>query len=237
MGRNSGSSRGGGSSTTITVGGKNLRPFKVKRGKAVGGMPTNAESIGISEMKNKDTAKSLMKAVTKVYKTLGLRTTDIRLANLDGAYGVTYLTSNDGGKDKVFLDAKFFDRPKSVVAKEYAKHNYTLRNGVSFKHETSSPVQHTMTHELGHTFWNHWATDPKSIAMGKELRKVYKEFKKDKNTSYRGSYGRSSVDEFLAEMVAVAVHPKVAYTRSGATKGYDEKYVTEVKRIIKKYRG
>lgn len=228
MGRNSGGSGRGG----WTAVGTSTLPVLTVTGKGtVKTAPTSQNSIAIADMKNKDTAKSLMKAVNKVYKELGLGTANIRLANLSGAYGATYFV---GGKvESILLDQKFFDRKKSVVAEQYEKNNYTVRqNGLRFKNVTSSPVQHTITHEIGHSLWSSYKNDPASKAMDKEIRQLYREYRKDKYFKNKGEYSMSNVDEFVAETIATAIHPQ--RNRYGG-KGWRDYYGTKLVAIMKKH--
>ena len=215
MGRNSGSSREIGK-----TGNSSGRSF-----------PEPFEYSTIGDMKHKDTAKMLMKAVTKFQTTLGLPTRMVRIADLPkGVRGVMFPDSNT-----VYLDQKLFEQPLSKVEEHFKK----SRGMHGWDTRTSKQVRQVPTHELAHAYWNSSQKDPKSLEMGKELRKLYREYMRDGKKKGYGKYSHTNVDEFFAETTAAIVNPRYHdRTVNGVTtKARSNYYVDEVKKIIKKYRG
>ena len=201
----------------IAVTGKGSRMTAKRRAAVV------ASAMSIKDMKNRDMQKELQQAISRYEAKMGLRESSIKLANLQGAYGVTFIAS-DGSKG-IYLNAKKFDRPKKEVVKDYASSNYARRTG--FKNTTRKPAQHTITHELAHATWSSYYTGTKHQAAGKEINTLYKRFIKDKSrnrTKNYGSYGRSSVDEFWAEVVTRGIH------------GDNDYYTRKAFSIAKKYK-
>lgn len=167
-----------------------------------------ATSTSIGDMRNRDMAKQLGRAISRYEKVMGLRERTIKLADIDGSYGVTFISA-DGSKG-VYLNKKFFDRKKKQVEADYKRTEY--KGG--HKNVTNRASQHTMTHELAHATWTSSYTSAKHKAAGKEIRSLYQQWSKDKNRKGYGSYGRSNVDEFWAEVVTKGIHGKAdKYTR------------------------
>ena len=64
----------------------------------------------------------------------------------------------------------------------------------------------------------------KQKAAGKEINKLYTQWRKDKKKSGYGKYAATNVSEFWAETVTKAIH------------GKSDKYTAAVKNIAKKYK-
>ena len=201
----------------IAVTGKGSRMTGKRRAAVI------SSAMSIKDMKNRDMQKELQQAISRYEAKMGLRETSIKLADLSGAYGVTFLSS-DGSKG-IYLDKKKFDRPKKEVEQMYKDSNYNRRTG--FKNTTRKAAQHTITHELAHATWSSYYTGSKHQSAGKEIKALYKRFIGDKSrnrTKNYGSYGRSNVDEFWAEVVTRGIH------------GDNDYYTRKAFSIAKKYK-
>ena len=142
----------------------------------------------------------------------------MKLADLPaGTYGV-HVTAN-GKSDGVYLNKAHFNQSRSAIE---ASHRKGYASGWSTK--TNKPIAHTVTHELAHATWNQHMTGAKQKAAGKEINKLYTQWRKDKKKSGYGKYAATNVSEFWAETVTKAIH------------GKSDKYTTAVKNIAKKYK-
>lgn len=164
MGRNSGGSnnyaKGGSSPIAVNSNGRKLTQ------KQVGKMLTTATSTG--GMKNRDMEKQINRAISRYEKVMGVRERHVRLADIDGAYGVTYIGAN--GSQGIYLSRRHFDTSKRKFEAAYKKSNYD--NG--FKNVTNRAAQHTVTHELAHATW----TSSYSSASTRRLEKKFPHFTK-----------------------------------------------------------
>ena len=128
MGRNSGGSnnyaKGGSSPIAVNSNGRKLTQ------KQVGKMLTTATSTG--GMKNRDMEKQINRAISRYEKVMGVRERHVRLADIDGAYGVTYIGAN--GSQGIYLSRRHFDTSKRKFEAAYKKSNYD--NG--FKNVTNT---------------------------------------------------------------------------------------------------
>ena len=204
MGRNSGGSNNyaKGSSTPIAV---NSNGHKLTQ-KQVGKMLNTATTTG--GMKHRDMEKQINRAISRYEKVMGVRERSVKLADISGAYGVTYIGPN--GSKGIYLNRSIFDTSKRKFEAAYKKSNYD--NG--FKNITNRAAQHTVTHELAHATWTSSYQSAKHKAAGKEITSLYKSWSKDKKKKGYGSYGKTSVDEFWAEVVTKGIHGKAdKYTR------------------------
>lgn len=174
------------------------------------------ERIGsLKELKDTQLRRTIQQGISKYESRLGTRT-NVRLANLEGAYGV-HVTQN-GKSAGVYLDRKTF------LKANVAKINSVKRSAYSsgFLNKTNKPTQHTVVHELGHATWNNHLTGKKQQSAGKEINKLYKTFKKQ-NPKKWGTYGKTNVNEFYAEGIAKGVL------------GKSDKYTKSLIKITKKY--
>lgn len=204
-------------SKVIAVNVNGVRLTQAAQARATG----SAESI--STMKNRDMQKEIQQAISRYNAVLGVRERNIKLANLDGAYGATFL--NGDGPTAIYLDKKLFDVPKKDFVESYSKSNYARRGG--FKNTTRKPAQHTVTHELAHATWTSDYTAQKYRDAGKEIKSLYKDFIKDTSTVRKknyGRYGKSNVDEFWAEVITKGIH------------GDSDRYTKKAIAIAKKYK-
>ena len=196
---------------------------KGRRMTATGMKVVLGSASSIKDMKNRDMQKEIQQAISRYEAKMGLREKSIKLANLSGAYGVTFIGA-DGSKG-IYLDKKLFDQPKKDFVAKYKDSNYKRRGG--FKNMTRNAAQHTVTHELAHATWCSNYTDTKHQAAGKEIKALYKSFMKDKSSVRKknyGSYGNSNVDEFWAEIVTKGIH------------GDNDRYTRKAFSIAKKYK-
>lgn len=170
MGRNSGGSNNyaKGSSTPIAV---NSNGHKLTQ-KQVGKMLNTATTTG--GMKHRDMEKQINRAISRYEKVMGVRERSVKLADISGAYGVTYIGPN--GSKGIYLSRSIFDTSKRKFEAAYKKSNYD--NG--FKNITNRAAQHTVTHELAHATWTSSYQSAKHKAAGKEITSLYKSWSKDR---------------------------------------------------------
>lgn len=207
MGRNSGGGGGGNPYAGI--------------GKQAVGVTTNGKVISAGAMvkiidksesldvlPDREVVKQLRRGISRYEKVMGLRERSIRVADLDGAYGLTWINSD--GSQGILLDKKAFSGKRKDVEARYKKQNYET----GFKNVTNRAIQHTITHELAHATWTSSYKGANQVAAGKEIRYLYKQWSADTKKTGYGSYGKSNVDEFWAEVVTKGIHGKSdKYTR------------------------
>ena len=186
------------------------------------GTASKGDIANVEDLKNIKDAKlynEMKSAISRFYKEMGLKQKNVKLADMqDNMLGV-HVTSN-GKSAGVFINKKYFKNGtvKSVVDME--KKDY--KSGFSTK--TNKPVAHTITHELAHSVWNNHMTGAKQVAAGKEVQKVYKQWRKDKTKKDYGSYSKTNINEFWAETITKGIHGKA------------DKYTKALKAIAKKYK-
>ena len=167
---------------------------------------------GLKNMNDRQLYNEMKSAISRFYKELGIPQRNVNLADLTGVYGI-------GGADGVYLNKKHFKNgtKKSITEKikgEYANGHLT---------KTNKPVAHILTHELAHTVWNSDMNSAKHQAAGKEIRKVYNQWKKGKKSGY-GRYAGANVSEFFSEAITKGLH------------GKSDKYTKALKKIVKDYK-
>lgn len=173
----------------------------------------------IEDLKNIKDPKlynEMKKAISRFYKEMGLKEKSIKLADLSAT------VQGIGGEGGVYLNKKYF---KNKTAKQVAAQiSAEYKSGFSTK--TNKPVAHVITHEMAHTVWNNNMKGSKQVAAGKEIRKVYNAWKKDKNKGKLGygSYASTNISEFWAEAITKGIHGKA------------DKYTKALKKIAKKYK-
>lgn len=91
MGRNSGGSNSyakatGGNSVAVTSTGKRLTKKQVQT--------MQKTAVSTSGMKHRDMEKQINRAISRYEKVMGVRERSIKLADIPGAYGVTYINAN-----------------------------------------------------------------------------------------------------------------------------------------------
>lgn len=214
MGRNSGGSNpyasGGGGTIAVNANGKKMSAKQMAK------ITSSSESL--DSLKHREVTKQLNRAISRYEAVMGIRERSVRVANLDGAYGVTFLSTN--GSQGIYIDKGFFNQSRNKIEAQYRKKNYDT----GFKNHTNRPIQHTLTHELAHATWTSHYTGSKHKAAGKEIQTLYKNWMKDKKKKGYGTYGKSNVDEFWAEVVTKGVH------------GKSDKYTRKAISIAKKYK-
>ena len=175
-------------------------------------------AVSTGGMKHRDMEKQINRAISRYEAVMGVRERSIKLADISGAYGVTYFNAN--GSMGIYLNRKYFDQPKRKFEAAYKKDNYDS----GFKNVTNRAAQHTVTHELAHATWTSSYSSPKHRAAGKEIQALYHKWSKDKKKKGYGRYGKTSVDEFWAEVVTKGIH------------GRSDKYTRKAIGIAKKYK-
>lgn len=204
MGRNSGGvnnyAKAGTTGIAVNSNGRKLTPKQVAK--------MTATATGTSSMQHRDMEKQINRAISRYEAVMGVRERHVRIADISGAYGVTYIGPN--GSQGIYLSRRHFDTSKRKFEAAYKASNYA--NG--FKNVTNRAAQHTVTHELAHATWTSSYTSPKHKAAGKEIQHLYGQWSKDERKKGYGSYGKTSVDEFWAEVITKGIHGKSdKYTR------------------------
>lgn len=176
----------------------------------------NITNIGsLKAMKNRELQREIQQGISKFESRLGVKS-DVKLATMEGAVGLA--KTDLSGKTEVFLNRKHFEKADVKTVNEYKNRAYKSK----FLNKTNKPTQHTVVHELSHALWNSHKPQEKHQKAGKEINKLYKNFKKDNPKSW-GSYSKTNVNEFYAE---------------GITKGIlgeSDKYTKSLIKITKKY--
>ncbi|WP_392436447.1 hypothetical protein ACF3N7_05295 [Cruoricaptor ignavus] len=175
----------------------------------------NKESL--KNMKNRELQREIQQGIAKYESRLGIRTRNIMLADLQGAYGA-HVTAN-GESEGIYLNKRTFKN--GTVKKINSVKEDAYKSG--FLTRTNKPVQHTIVHELGHATWNSHLKSANAIAAGKSIKTKYQQFLKENPKAY-GRYSKSNVNEFWAEVTTKAVL------------GRNDKYTRFVKNTIKKYK-
>lgn len=218
MGRNSGNNYSKATTTAIAVNsnGKKLTAKQVAK------MTASSGSIG--NMQHRDMQKQINRAISRYEAVMGVRERSVRLADISGAYGVTYISAN--GSQGIYLNRSYFDVSKKKFESDYKKSNYDS----GFKNLTNRAAQHTVTHELAHATWTSSYSSPKHKSAGKEIQTLYNKWSKDKKKKGYGSYGKTNVDEFWAEVVTKGIHGKSdKYTKKSYL------YRQEIQTLISKF--
>jgi len=169
----------------------------------------NVESL--VNMKDPAMYKAAKEAISNFSAKLGVPDRNVKLADLQGnVMGI-------GGVGGVILNKAYFNKSAKDFGK-VMKQNYD--SGHSTK--TNKPLAHVLTHELAHASWTTAHTSPKAIAAGKEIKALFKSWSKSGGKGY-GTYAKSNVDEFWAEVSTKAAHGK-ADKWTKAAKGIYKKY-------------
>ncbi len=212
MGRNSGGSNPYNSTRTVIA--VNTNGKRVGAGAQIA-IKNSAESL--RNLKYRDTERAIGSAIARYESVMGIRQQNIKIADIPGAYGVTFLDQN--GSKMIYLSKSQFNVPKKQFEARYKRDNYDS----GFKNKTNRPVTHTITHELAHATWTSHYAGAKYKAAGKEIGKLYKTWSKDKRKKDYGDYGKTNVDEFWAEVITKGIHGKAdKYTRKAI--GIAKKY-------------
>lgn len=208
MGRNSGGgggsnpyARGGSGTIAVDNNGKVIPPNGMKH------IEDTAESL--DSLPHREVVKQLNRAISRYETVMGIRERKIMVADVGpGAYGVTFVGTD--GSQGIYLNKDFFAQHRNAI--ETTVRNTEYASG--FKNVTNRPIQHTMTHELAHATWASRYVGTNQRAAGVEIKRLYDEWKRDRNKQGYGAYGKSNVDEFWAEVVTKAIHGKAdTYTK------------------------
>lgn len=110
MGRNAGgvnnyAKGGSGNGIAVTSTGKRLTKKQVQT------MQKTAVSTG--GMKHRDMEKQINRAISRYEAVMGVRERTIKLADIPGAYGVTFIGAN--GSQGIYLSRKHFDQSKKSL--------------------------------------------------------------------------------------------------------------------------
>lgn len=204
MGRNSGGVNNYAKAGAITIAvNSNGRKLTAKQTAKIA-----SSSGAITSMKHRDMEKQIHRAISRYETVMGVRERSVKIGDISGAYGVTYISAN--GSKGIVLSRKYFDVSKRQFEASYKKRNYDT----GFKNRTNRAAQHTVTHELAHATWASSYSAPNAKAAGKEIEKLYGKWSKDKKKKGYGEYGTRNVDEFWAEVITKGIHGnRDKYTR------------------------
>ena len=172
----------------------------------------------LKNIKDKKLYGAMKEAISRYHSALGIPQKEVKLANIDGAYGV-HVTAN-GKSEGVYLNKKIFKNGTVKSVSEMKAKDY--KSGWATK--TNKPVAHTLTHELAHATWNSHLSAPNAKAAGKEIKSLYKKWSGDKKKKGYGQYSKTNVNEFWAETITKGIHGKA------------DKYTKAAKSIVKKYK-
>lgn len=168
-------------------------------------------------IKDPQVYKSVKESISRYHAVMGVRQKDVKIGTLPAGVGGVHVTQG-GSSKQVVLNKSLFNSNKKQVA-SWAQTGY--KSGHLTK--TNKPIAHIVTHELSHATWNQYLTSPKAQAAGKEISKLYTTWSKDRRKGGYGSYAKTNVSEFFAEVSTKAVHGKA------------DKYTRKIKSIVKKY--
>jgi len=183
-------------------------------GGAYDGSLLNEESL--SAISDRALRRDIQQGISKFESRLGIRQRKVKLAELEGAYGV-HVTASDGRGNMVsqgvFLDSNTF---KNATKEQIVKNKLeAYKSGFSTK--TNKPSQHTVVHELAHATWNNHLTGKKYKDAGREINKLYRSFLRESPSGF-GSYSRYNVNEFFAEGITKHVLGKSDKYKKGLRK-------------------
>ena len=183
MGRNSGgvnnyAKGGGGSGVAVTSTGKRLTKKQVQT------MQKSATSIG--GMKHRDMEKQINRAISRYEAVMGVRERSIKLADIPGAYGVTYIGAN--GSQGIYLSRSHFDQPK----KKLLAHATWTSSYTSTKHRAGGKEISKLYHQ--------WSRDKKKKGYGRYGKTNVDEFWAEVIT--KGIHGRS--DKYTRKAISIA---------------------------------
>ena len=166
---------------------------------------------GIRDIKDDTARLAVQRAVSEFAKQYGLPTREVKIADLQGVYGI-------GGASGIYLNRRFYNNPASILAAKAASY----KSGWSVP--TTAPLRHTVIHELAHSAWQSGRRANAKLTKGiQALWTRYKaEVRSGKNPI--GKYATSNIDEFWAEGITQAT--------IGRKQTY---YSRKLKALLKKY--
>ena len=200
MGRNSSGNRGG-----MMPGDFNFK-----------GKIENIETL--KNIKDPKLYRAVANAVSRYHSVLGVRQKNVKLADMDALVNGVHVTA-DGKSVAIYLNKDLYKMPYNVVEQQ-TKLGYN--SGWSTR--TRKPVAHTVTHELAHATWNNKLVGANQRAAGIEIRKLYRQWSRDKSKTGYGKYSKTNINEWFAETTTRAVH------------GDADKYTRGIKDIIRRYK-
>lgn len=183
----------------------------------------------IRDIKHAPTRLEVQGAISRYESALGLGTTNVKIATLNGALGVAMPATGE-----VYLNRKYF--VDGSIAETTRKAEST-----GFLVSTTRPVGHVVVHELAHQTWSTFAAgrgarettgkqQKATIEASKKISNLYKEWRKEVSTKKRkplGKYSTTNANEFFAEyMTAGTIGTK------GARR---DKYAKALVSITKQY--
>ena len=181
----------------------------------------------ISDIQDSKVRREVQQAIGRFQSQYGLPTRDIGITDLNGAYGVAFVSGPNQGQ--VLLDRKLFSNHAKLIKAKRAEYK------TGFKVTTNAPVKHTVTHELAHIKWNDAKVGSKYQKAGEEIKALYKQFRAQvagnirRNRTARkqspiGMYATTNINEFYAEAL------------TGSIIGVRQnKYTRAIRRITLKY--
>ena len=180
------------------------------------GQPESLKTI-----KNKAVYSAVMDSISRFHSVLGVRQKKVKLADLPDGYGGVHVTRG-GESEGVYLNKSIFQPAEATTQSVAAWAQAGYDSGHLTK--TNRPVGGIILHELAHATWNEHMTGKKYQEAGKEIKKVFAQWKRDKDKAKEyGRYAATNASEFWAEASAKAVS------------GFRDKYTDTVKFLIKKY--
>ena len=201
-----------------------------------GGVDTSSNYSGpitnvgsIRDIEHTQTRLAVQSAISRYETVIGLGTNEVKIANLDGAYGLA-----DLGDGSIYLNRKYYN-DGSIVAKKIKDE----ASGWAVK--TTRPAGHTVVHELAHQTWSRYASRDgavnttgkqraATVEAGKKISALYSEWRGQvlsKKRKSLGEYATTNADEWFAEyMTAGTIGTK------GARR---DKYAKALVKITKQY--
>lgn len=174
----------------------------------------------LASIKDPQVYKSVKESISRFHSVLGVRQKDIKIATMEAGVGGVHITQGGQSKQVVLNKQVFNGKNTSKQSVEnWAKTGYNSGHLT----KTNKPVAHIITHELAHATWNQHLTTPSAKAAEKSVNTLFNKWKADGKKNGYGSYAKTNVNEFWAEVCTKAVH------------GKSDKYTTATKGIIKKY--
>lgn len=180
------------------------------------GKISNIESL--KNIQDRQLYNEMKSAISRFHAALGIQEKNIKLADLNGAYGVHVTAA--GKSEAIYLNKSYYKTGTKKSITEQKQKDYA--SGWATK--TNKAVAHTITHELAHATWNTALTGTNQRAAGVQIQKLYKSWSRDRKKSGYGKYSKSNVNEFWAETVTKGIH------------GKSDKYTKAAFSIARKYK-
>jgi hypothetical protein len=181
-----------------------------------GGIRNIESLIGI---KNMQTYKDLKAAISRYHAVLGVRQQKVKLADLKQGVGGVH-RSTIHGSEGVYLSKQVFKNGTRKSISSWVASGY--KSGHLTK--TNKPVAHIVTHELAHATWNNHLTSRNALNARRSINTLYVKWKGSRKKKGYGTYAKSNVNEFWAELSTKAVH------------GKQDKYTRKLKQIVRRYK-